>query len=180
MANTRTKANSAPTGTPENIDIDTQIPDQQSVVVKEIDPNQYVTVRNGFQGKLVYKSSRTGEHFVWDGFGSEQEMELKELRDAKNSRKKMFINNWFMFDEDWIIDYLGVGQYYKNCVKIDDFDSIFTKTPAEIKKIISGMSEGQKKSVSYRARQLIHDGEIDSRKSITALEDALNIELIEK
>ena len=153
---------------------------EKPIVPKEIDPNQYVTVRNGFQGTLVYESPRTNEVFLWEGFGTEQEMELRELKNAKNARKKFFINNWFMFDEDWIVDYLGVGQYYKHAISIEDFDKIFTMSPSEIKKVIAEMSAGQKKSVIYRAAVLIKDGEIDSRKVITALEDALGVELIEK
>lgn len=153
---------------------------KKKVSTKNIDMTQYVVVRNGFQGRLVYKSSRTGEHFVWDEFGSEQEMELRELRNARNSSKKFFINNWFMFDEDWIIDFLGVKQFYKNAVSIDNFDSIFSKPADEIKSIIKEMSDGQKRSTAYRARQLITAGEIDSNKAIAALEDALGIELIER
>lgn len=149
-------------------------------VAKHIDPEQYVIVRNGFQGKLVYKSSKTGEHFVWDSFGAEQEMQLRELKNAKNTYKKFFINNWFMFDEGWIIDYLGVGQYYKNAIRIDDFDKLFTQPATEIKKTISALSDGQKKSVAYRAMELIAAGEIDSLKTISTLEELLGVELIEK
>lgn len=147
---------------------------------KDIDLHQYITVRNGFQGKLVYVSQKTGEHFVWDSFGGEQEMELIELISAKNTSKKFFINNWFMFDEDWVIDYLGLRQYYKYAIKIEDFDDVFKLTPAEIKKTISALAKGQKKSVAYRAKQLIAKEEIDSRKVINALEEALGIELIER
>ena len=150
------------------------------IKAKEVDPNQTVSVRNGFQGRLIYKSPRTGERFIWPEFGDEQEMELKELRNAKNSYKKVFINNWFMFDEDWVIDYLGVRNYYKNALKIDEFDDLFKKPADEIKKIVGKLSEGQKKSVGYRAKQLIAEGEIDSRKAITTLEETLGIELIEK
>lgn len=149
-------------------------------VVKEIDPTQYVVVRNGFQGRLVYKSQRTGEHFVWDEFGSEQEMELRELRNAKNSYKKFFINNWFMFDEAWIIDYLGVGNYYKNAIPIDRFDEIFDKSPDEIIDVVGKLSDGQKRSVAYRAKELIASGSIDSNKAIVALEKSLGIELVER
>ena len=53
---------------------------KKAMIPKEVDPNQYVTVRNGFQGRLVYKSKRTGERFVWDSFGAEQDMELSELK----------------------------------------------------------------------------------------------------
>lgn len=150
------------------------------VVPKEIDPNQFITVRNGFHGQLIYKSARTGELFVWNEYGAIQEMELRELRNAKSAHKKMFENNWFMFDEDWVIDYLGVRQYYKNAIPIEGFDSIFTKSPTELEKLIGAMSDGQKKSVAYRARQLILDGEIDSRKTIAALEETLGIELVEQ
>lgn len=151
-----------------------------SIVAKDIDPEQYVIVRNGFQGKLIYKSSRTGEKFVWSKFGDEQEMQLRELRNAKNSAKKFFINNWFMFDEDWIVDYLGMRQFYKNAVSIDEFDNIFSKPPEELKEMIKEMTPGQKKSVMYRAMELIAAQEIDSLKTISVLESALGVDLIEK
>lgn len=149
------------------------------IIPKDIDPDQIVTVRNGFQGQLVYKSKRTGERWEWDEFGAEQDMELSELKNARNSNKKYFINNWFMFDEDWIVDYLGLGQYYRNALPIDSFDELFEKKPADIEEVVSKLSEGQKKSVSYRARQLIAEGGIDSRKAIEALERSLGIELTE-
>lgn len=153
---------------------------EKKIVPKKVDINQFITVRNGFQGRLVYISTRTGERYVWDSFGAEQELELRELRNAKNSNKKFFVNNWFMFDEEWVIDYLGVGQFYKNSLKLSEFDEIFKKSPEEIHEIIAKMPEGQKKSLAYRARELVIAGEIDSRKMITALEESLGIELIEK
>lgn len=148
--------------------------------VKEIDPNQIVSVRNGFQGRLVYRSKRTGELWGWESFGAEQDMELSELKNARNSNKKFFINNWFMFDEDWIVDYLGLRQYYKNALNIKDFDKLFEKPIDEIENIVSNLSEGQQKSVAYRARQLISTGEIDSNKVISTLEKCLGVELIER
>lgn len=153
---------------------------KKPVVPKEIDPNQIITVRNGFQGRLVYKSKRTGERWSWESFGAEQDMELSELKNARNSNKKYFINNWFMFDEDWVIDYLGMRQYYKNSLNIQDFDQLFKKPVGEIEDIISKLSEGQRKSVAYRAKQLIAEGEIDSNRVINTLEKCLGVELVER
>lgn len=153
---------------------------EKPFVPKEVDPNQIVTVRNGFQGRLVYKSKRTGERWAWDEFGAEQDMELSELKNAKNSNKKYFINNWFMFDEDWIVDYLGMRQYYKNSLPIRDFDKLFEKSSSEIEKVVSKLSEGQRKSVAYRAKQLIAEGGIDSNKVITTLEKCLDTELVDR
>ena len=153
---------------------------KKPVVPKEIDPNQIITVRNGFQGRLVYKSKRTGERWSWESFGAEQDMELSELKNARNSNKKYFINNWFMFDEDWVIDYLGMRQYYKNSSNIQDFDQLFKKPVGEIEDIISKLSEGQRKSVAYRAKQLIAEEEIDSNRVINTLEKCLGVELVER
>lgn len=155
-------------------------PKSQKIVAKNIDLNQYVTVRNGFYGKLIYKSKKTGETFIFDEFGSEQDMELKELKDAKNTYKKLFVNNWFMFDEDWVPEFLGVSQYYKNALNIEEFDKLLDKPSTEVKKVVSKMSDGQKKSLKYRAIELIKDGKIDSIKTITALEEMLHTKLIEK
>lgn len=159
--------------------VEKEEPAVKKIIPKDIDINQYVTVRNGFHGKLVYKSNRTGEIFIWDGFGSEQEMELRELKNARNSSKGFFINNWFLFDEDWIIDYLGVRNYYKNAFKIDNFDDIFKLSVDELKETLNGMSDGQKKSIAYRANELIAEGGIDSLKVIATLEESLGVELIE-
>ena len=153
---------------------------KKPVVPKEIDPNQIITVRNGFQGRLVYKSKRTGERWSWESFGAEQDMELSELKNARNSNKKYFINNWFMCDEDWVIAYLGMSQYYKNSLNIQDFDQLFKKPVGEIEDIISKLSEGQRKSVAYRAKQLIAEEEIDSNRVINTLEKCLGVELVER
>ena len=149
-------------------------------VPKTVDIHEFIVVRNGFNGKLVYVSRRTGEEYVWDNFGDEQEIELLELKNAKGSSKKFFVNNWFMFDDDWVIDYLGVRQFYKNALKLDEFDELFKLSPAQIEKRVAVLSNGQKRSVAYRAKQLIADGEIDSNKAIAALEKSLGMELIER
>lgn len=153
---------------------------EKPIIPTDVSPNQFITVKNGFQGKLIYKSKRTGEKFVWEEFGAEQDMELGELKNARNSNKSYFEKNYFMFDEDWVVYYLGVDRYYKNVLRLDDFDSVFKESPAKLEKIINSLSDGQKHSLGYRARQLIAEGEIDSHKVITTLEKCLGVELIER
>jgi len=190
---TKSRAKKAEPATVDNVSVDKLAKDAtvdneprvekaKPLIPKEVDLNQLIPVLNGYQGLLVYKSARTNEKFVWPEFGSEQMVELRELRNAKNTWKKYFINNWFMFDEEyaWVVDYLGMGQYYKYALRIDEFDSLFKMSPNEIEKAVSNLSAGQKRSVSYRAKQLIAVGEIDSFKAIAALERSLGIELVEK
>lgn len=191
MANTRSKVskavvtdNSPIENTQSNATQDTtketKTPKRVYRVKKNLDPNMIITVRNGFQGHLIYKSRRTQERFEWTKFGDEQDMDLQELKNARNSSKAFFENNWFLIDDPEILEYLGVAQYYKYALNFDSFDDLFTKEPEEIRRTISKLSVGQKKSVAYRAKQLISEGVIDSIKVITALEDSLSIELIDR
>lgn len=150
------------------------------MVVKDIDIHQIVTVRNGFQGLLVYTDKRSGGTYRWENFGDEQDMELGELRNARGADRAFFENNWFLFDEAWIPEYLGMGRYYKYALTADDFDEIFTKAPKEIEATLTELTAGQRKSVAYRARQLIADGTIDSRKVVDTLERCLGVDLVEK
>lgn len=146
---------------------------------QEVDMNQTITVRNGFHGILVYKSRRTGEEYVWNEFGDEQDMELSELKNAKDTKKKFFEANWFVFDDefDWVLDFLKVRHFYKNAMPIDDYDEFFKKSADEIIEIINGMSDGQKKSLAYRAKEMIEQDEIDSISVIKALEEGLGIKI---
>lgn len=187
MANTKTIKKTAPVAeesavtpvTETNIESKAESP-KKKPVAKEIDLHDMVTVRNGFQGRLVYISKKTGERFVWEEFGDEQDMEIGELRSARSSSKAFFENNWFMFDDQWVVDYLGMNKYYKYALRVEDFDDVFTKDPEEIVEIVNDMTKGQKKSMAYRARALIAEGEIDSNKVIATLEKCLNTQLVER
>lgn len=179
MANTGSKVRKT-TATSE-VPTTANVSEKKSYRVKsDLDPSMYVTVKNGFNGTLVYKSKRTGERFIWDQFGDEQEMELSELKSAKNSYKAFFVNNWFLFDDPEIVEWLGMSQFYKHALNSATFDKLFTKSPDEIKKTVAQLSDGQKKSVVFRAKQLIKNGDIDSIKTINALEDCLSVELIDR
>ena len=176
----RVKKTEIPAAAPEAAEAAPVSQKKELKVRRELDPHTVVTVRNGFQGRLVYKSPRTQERFLWDAFGDEQEMELQELKNARNASKAFFENNWFLIDDPEVIDCLGVSRYYAHALNFDTFDQLFEKSPEEIERTLADVPEGQKKSVAYRARQMIEEGRIDSLKVIDGLEKCLHTELVEK
>ena len=145
----------------------------------DVSPNDIIMVRNGFNGRLIYVSSKTNEKYIWDSFGDENEMELKELRMVKGSQKGFFEKNWFMFDDEysWVIPYLGLTKFYEDTISIDEMDDLFKKSPTEIKRVCSKLNTGQKESMRNKAREKYSNGDIDSLKTIRALEEGLNISL---
>ena len=149
-------------------------------VRKQRDPNIIVSGKNGSPGPLGYISSRTGERFRWEELGDEQDMELQELKNARNSSKAFFANNWFMLDDPEVIEYLGVAEYYKRAFNLGNEAILQAMSPSEIKAAVAAMPNGRQLALKYRVKQMIEDGTLDSIKSITAFEDALGVELIER
>jgi hypothetical protein len=139
-----------------------------------------VEVQNGFNGKLIYKSKKNlGYRVIFNNFGDFEYMELSELVAAKNSQPKFFSKNWFLIDDQEVIDYLRVEKYYENSLSSEDISNFFEMSIDEIKKKIGRISDGQKQSIIYRAQEMVDSGEIDSRKKIEALEEALGVQLTE-
>lgn len=148
--------------------------------VKELDIHDYIHVKNGFHGTLIFKSSRTGEKFVWNGFGDEQDIELQDLKSAKSAQKKFFEKNWFLFDDPAVIEYLGVEQYYKNSLNANEFEDLFDLPVDEVIDRVSKIPAAQKRTLAYFARKQIADGRLDSIRLVTALEEMLGVQLTEK
>lgn len=146
----------------------------------ELDPHMYVEVRNGFAGTLIYKSKKTGEEYIFEQLGDVQEIELQELKSAKVTAKQYFANNWFLIEDQDVIDYLGVGEFYKDSLKYDEYYSLFKMRPDDLIDRIRTISDGQKKSIAYLAMNMCNAGRIDSNRVIHALEDELNIHLTER
>ena len=149
-------------------------------VKADLDQHMLVTVTNGFAGKLYYRSRRTGEEYEWQEFGDEQDMELSELKNARNSAKDFFERNYFMIDDPEVIEYLNAKQYYDAALSVEEFDELFEKTPKEITQTVEGLSRGQKNTLKYHAKEKIANGEVDSIKVIDALEKSLGVQLIER
>ena len=149
-------------------------------IKRQLPLNTLVEVKNGFNGKLIYKSKKTiGMTIIFETFGDSEYIELEELVSARNSSRKYFENNWFLIDDQEVIEFLGVQKYYENAFNIETFDEIFDMTPSEIESKVKQMSKGQKNTLIYRSIEFIDNGTIDSRKTIEALEKALEVELVE-
>lgn len=176
----KTSQASSSTATKAGAETETQTNSKGFRIREKIDPHALITVTNGFHGRLVYKNKRTGELFIWESYGDEQEMEMIDLQNAKATSKKFFENNWFIIKDPTVVSALGVEKYYKHVVLPENANDIFSLSPDEIKKEIFKLNKGQRESLKYFIREKILSGEIDSLSRITALEEALGVTFIER
>ena len=136
-----------------------------------------VTVKNGFAGRLVYKSRRNGERFIWEETGDEQDLEYQTLKDVRNSNKEFFINNWFIIEDQDVIDALNLKKYYEGSIRMDTLYQLVEQKPEVIERTVRDMPDGPKDTLKMRLRQMIADEEIDSIKVIAAFERSLGVKL---
>jgi hypothetical protein len=148
--------------------------------MKKFNANSLVAVKNGFMGKLVYVSPKTGEVFVWDAFGDERELEIGELKAAKAVAKGFFAKHWFIFEDPEVMEFLGVGDYYKNHVEAE---TLLKMAPAEIEAACAKLTPEQRRTLSRRVWVLCNGEnavELDSIRTLNALEAALGMTLRER
>lgn len=142
-----------------------------------------VNVRSNFKGTLIYVSKKTGYEVEWLEYGESNYMTIEELQVMRNTQRKFFENNWISLDDpdaEDILRFLQVDKYYEHAINVDELDDVFTWGVDRILEDIPQMASGTKESIAYRAIELIGSRDLDSIKTIEALEKAIGCELIEK
>lgn len=145
----------------------------------DLDIHDYVEVKNGHVGKLVYVSKKTGEEIVWESYGDVQELELVELKSARASAKAFFARNYFILDDD-VITWLNVGAYYKNYLDDEGIIKLSKRPGAEILKYVNSLTEDQKQTFIPRIYRLWDSKEIDSIRAIEAFSKGLGVNFNEE
>lgn len=140
----------------------------------DFDIHDFVEVKNGHVGKLVYVSKKTGEEIVWDSYGDVQELELIELKSARASSKAFFARNYFLLDPD-VVTWLNVGKYYENYIDDDAIVKLSKRPDAEIKKYVNSLTDDQRETFIPRVIRLIDEKIIDSRRAEEAFSKSLGI-----
>lgn len=143
----------------------------------EIDRNELVPCRNVTDGQLIYKSRKTGLTTIWMNYGDTEYLDVGELLTMKASQPRFLNEVWLVIDDDDVVEFLGLKHIYKNLVDIDDIDSFFKKSPAEIEQALTKLPKGLKDTIATRAKKLIESGDLYDNRKISILEEKLNVGL---
>ncbi|MCK9319418.1 hypothetical protein [Methanoculleus sp.] len=149
---------------------------QKKVIKKQRDLNEMIDVKCIVHGGLNFVTSN-GLEVVWAEYGDIYPLEYKELIYMLNKYKRFFEEPWVIMEQD-VLEDLHATHFYKNLINYDDIDSVFTKTPEQVKNILSKAPEGTKRLIADRASDAMRKGTLDSLKVVEILQKELNIELI--
>lgn len=150
-------------------------PVAKAPVLKPITYNKTddICVKSGYPGKLIFRSDKTGLTYIWEDMSAENYISVDELLDARGKHPKFFSKNYFLFEDMAIVEYLKMSKYYVNALTSEEFATIFSLPDAQMVERIAQLSAGQRRTLSYLATAQVDSKDIDSRKKIEALEQAL-------
>lgn len=141
----------------------------------EFDRNQEVVIINGYDGKLIYTSKNGIYSFQMDSFGDKEYIPISELITIKNTASSFFKNNWILFEDKDVIEYLGLTKFYQGTLSVEELDTLFQLPTDKMIEKIAHMPKCQKQNVLFRAVEVVSNGEIDSNKKISAIKGAFGI-----
>lgn len=163
--------------TQENTVVPEEKQEKQVMRKKQIDLDMLVPCRNATDGRLIYKSRKTGLQTVWANHGDIEYMDVGELLTMKASQPKFLNEPWLIVEDENVVEYLGLKHLYQRLVDTDDLDSFFNKTHTEIAEILDRIPNGTKDAIATRARKLVEEGTLYDNRKIRILEEKLKIDL---
>ena len=141
------------------------------------DRNRQVIVRSCVDGRVIYKSKRSGMTWKWLEKGAYEVLTVEELLNMESQSHKFLHSPWLMVDDEDIIEAFNLAELYDLVAKVEDIDSFINMSLDEQKQIYNKLPKASQNQVYNHICFKVDSGEIDSRAKIRELEDLVGREL---
>lgn len=141
------------------------------------DRNRQVIVRSCVDGRVIYKSKRSGMTWKWLEKGAYEVLTVEELLNMESQSHKFLHSPWLMVDDEDIIEAFNLAELYDLVAKVEDIDSFINMSLGEQKQIYNKLPKASQNQVYNHICFKVDSGEIDSRAKIRELEDLVGREL---
>lgn len=141
------------------------------------DRNRQVIVRSCVDGRVIYKSKRSGMTWKWLEKGAYEVLTVEELLNMESQSHKFLHSPWLMVDDEDIIEAFNLAELYDLVAKVEDIDSFINMTLDEQKQIYNKLPKASQNQVYNHICFKVDSGEIDSRAKVRELEDLVGREL---
>ena len=141
------------------------------------DRNRQVIVRSCVDGRVIYKSKRSGMTWKWLEKGAYEVLTVEELLNMESQSHKFLHSPWLMVDDEDIIEAFNLAELYDLVAKVEDIDSFINMSLDEQKQIYNKLPKASQNQVYNHICFKVDSGEIDSRAKIRQLEELVGMEL---
>lgn len=152
---------------------------EKAVVVekKKFRADDTILCRSIAAGKLVMIGAATGMAYRWPDYGSEAEVEYKDLASAVRAHSGHVYEPYFIIeDEDFINEFVELKKFYKEKFTIRELTDILLMNDNEMENKINILPKGAREQLINIASTKISTGELDSVRKIKTLERILGVD----
>ena len=111
------------------------------------DRNRQVIVRSCVDGRVIYKSKRSGMTWKWLEKGAYEVLTVEELLNMESQSHKFLHSPWLMVDDEDIIEAFNLAELYDLVAKVEDIDSFINMSLDEQKQIYNKLPKASQNQV---------------------------------
>lgn len=128
---------------------------------------------------VSYKDSKTLDMYEWDVAGHVEYMSFETLKNLWRSNKGYFKNMWLKPNDDRVINKFGLTKTFEKYEYLMNASNYTKKNIGKICDSIANTPNGLKIAICDKVKDMVVNGEVSDVTVIRALENRLNIDLIE-
>lgn len=137
-----------------------------------------IPVRSYVDGRVIYKSKKTGVTYKWLEKGAYEILTIDEILNMESQSHKFLHSPWLVVDDEEVIEAFNLTDLYQSLEKVEDIDSFISLPCEEQQEIYDTLPKSVQKQVYNHIYNKVDSGEIDSRAKIKQLEELVKIELV--
>lgn len=141
------------------------------------DRTREIPVRSCINGRVIYKSKKTGVTYKWLEKGTYEILAIDELLNMESQSQKFLHSPWLMVDDTEVIEAFNLQGLYDLVAKVEDIDSFVDMSLGEQQKIYNKLPKTLQNQVYNHIYNKVETGEIDSKSKIRELEELVQMEL---
>lgn len=147
---------------------------------KKFDKDDLISCTSVFPGTCILIGKRTGNQYVWDQIGEEQEVFYQDLQAEILNKRSQYVYEPLIVinDPEAYGNKKAIKDLYANVYFIEDVQELLASgDTAKIKNAIRKMPEGVVTSVKSIVVSLIQDGELTDYRAVKAMDDELGTDM---
>lgn len=137
-----------------------------------------IPVRSYVDGRVIYKSKKTGVTYKWLEKGAYEILTIDEILNMESQSHKFLHSPWLVVDDEEVIEAFNLTDLYQSLEKVEDIDSFISLPFKEQQEIYDNLPKSVQKQVYNHIYNKVDNGEIDSRSKIKQLEELVKIKLV--
>lgn len=146
------------------------------VTRKEIKDTDYILVRSMKSGEVVYRT-QNGLFIYWNGLGSTQRLEMRELRYMRNAHPS-FLTSGLLFIEDADVSKeLYLEEIYETIFPVKNLEEVLQKDLQSMEETINKLPRTVQISLANLALQKINSKELTDLNVIRLIQNIVGVDL---